>query len=184
MPRPKNALSINDGGNPYNPLSPSDVWEWQKQNASDAWKAAQDPQTWRDAANQYGQALLMGSVAPGAKIAPAEAMWDAFDAAHAASGLDKFSHMKLFQHGPRDLEISHIGVDPAKRGQGIGNKLMEMLTQHADEHGVNLHASPASDADGSVGLDAEGLHDWYQRWGFDEAGGGDRLTRRPYTGDE
>lgn len=67
MPRPKNALSLQDAGNPYNPLSPSDVWEWQKQNASDAWKAAQDPQTWRDAANQYGQALLAGSVTPGMK---------------------------------------------------------------------------------------------------------------------
>jgi hypothetical protein len=50
---------------PYKPMSPADVWEWHKQNAADAWKAAQDPQTWRDAAQQYGQALLMGSVAPG-----------------------------------------------------------------------------------------------------------------------
>ena len=37
-------------------------------NAVDALKAAADPDTWREAAQAYGHALLAGSVAPGAKV--------------------------------------------------------------------------------------------------------------------
>ena len=91
------------------------------------------------------------------------------------------SKVHFFEHGPNEVEISHIQVDPDKRAQGIGNTLMGTATDLADQHGVTLHASPASDADGSAGLDYEGLRDWYQRWGFDERGGGDRLTRSPST---
>lgn len=46
-------------------MTPSDVMDWHAQNIRDAWAAVQDPQTWRDAANAYGQALLAGGVAPG-----------------------------------------------------------------------------------------------------------------------
>jgi ribosomal protein S18 acetylase RimI-like enzyme len=136
------------------------------------------------AAGQTANALMMGTTAPGAKAgpsSPADRFWDAFDAEHAKSGLSDISHMRFFQHGPDEMEISHIGVDPERRGQGIGNTLMGIATEQADKHGVTLHASPASDADAATGLDSEALRDWYQRWGFDEHGGGDRLTRRPYT---
>lgn len=131
-----------------------------------------------NAAGQTANALMMGTTAPSEP--PAWRFMDAFDAAHAKSGFGDVSHVRFFEHGPDQVEISHIQVDPSKRGQGVGNKLMEMVTDQADKHGITLHASPASDADAATGLDYEGLRDWYQRWGFDEAGGGDRLTRRPY----
>ena len=131
------------------------------------------------AAQQTANALLLGTTAP--RTPPSWKFWDAFDDAHAKSGLDKFSHVKFFEHGPDELEISHIQVDPAKRGQGIGNSLMEMVTKEADKHGVTLHASPASDADAAVGLDSAALREWYEKWGFGEPGGGDRMTRRPFA---
>jgi hypothetical protein len=46
-------------------MTPADVWSWNRDNLGDAYRAALDPQTWRDAAGAYGQALLAGSVAPG-----------------------------------------------------------------------------------------------------------------------
>ena len=136
-----------------------------------------------DAAKQWAEGVMMGTTAPGEapNLSPAERFQDAFDAAHAKSGLADVSNVHFFEHGPNEVEISHIQVDPDKRGQGIGNTLMGTATDLADQHGVTLHASPASDADSSAGLDYEGLRDWYQRWGFDKSGGGDRLTRSPST---
>jgi GNAT superfamily N-acetyltransferase len=136
-----------------------------------------------DAAKQWAEGVMMGTTAPGETpgLSPAERFQDAFDAAHARSGLADVSKVHFFEHGPNEVEISHIQVDPDKRGQGIGNTLMGTATELADKHGVTLHASPASDADASAGLDYEGLRDWYQRWGFDQPGGGDRLTRSPST---
>jgi hypothetical protein len=46
-------------------MTPADVWSWNRDNLGDAYRAAMDPQTWRDAADAYGQALLAGSTAPG-----------------------------------------------------------------------------------------------------------------------
>jgi hypothetical protein len=45
-------------------MTPADVWSWNRDNLGDAYRAALDPQTWRDAAGAYGQALLAGSVGP------------------------------------------------------------------------------------------------------------------------
>jgi hypothetical protein len=51
------------------PPSQADAWDVTgpavAQNARDAWAAVKDPQTWRDAANQYRMAMLLGSIAPG-----------------------------------------------------------------------------------------------------------------------
>jgi GNAT superfamily N-acetyltransferase len=125
-------------------------------------------------------ALGMVGDAPGAgKVAPMDAFLDAVDAAHSSAGLDKISHINLFPHSANEAEISHIQVDPAHRGKGIGNQIMGMVTDAADQHGITLHASPASDADAATGLDFQGLRDWYDNWGFDQRGGGDRQTRLP-----
>jgi hypothetical protein len=125
MPRPKNALSIEDVGNPYNPLSAADVWEWHKQNAADAWKAAQDPQTWRDAAQQYGQALLMGSIAPGGNSLGIRAFhgsphsFDRFDLSKIGTGegAQAYGHGMYFaEHEP----VAQGYRDALTRGRGRG----------------------------------------------------------------
>jgi len=52
-------------------MDPSVAWDYNRPMLAEAlkgaWTAAQDPQTWRDAAHAYGDALLAGSVAPGMK---------------------------------------------------------------------------------------------------------------------
>jgi hypothetical protein len=67
---PRNALAA--GGvfepDPGNALAPppsmADAMDWHRQNMREAWAAAQNPQTWQDAADQYRSGMLMGSVAP------------------------------------------------------------------------------------------------------------------------
>ena len=55
-----------------NALAPQPTWadaaQWHAQNLADTWAAAQNPQTWVDAARQYGNALMMGTTAPTAKL--------------------------------------------------------------------------------------------------------------------
>lgn len=56
-----------------NALAPPTPWAdagaWHAQNLRDTWSAVQDPQTWKEAAGQYTNALLMGSVAPSLRAA-------------------------------------------------------------------------------------------------------------------
>lgn len=42
----------------------ADAAQWHGNNLLATWQAMQNPQTWVDAASQYGNALLMGSTAP------------------------------------------------------------------------------------------------------------------------
>ena len=48
-------------------MTPADVWSFNRDNLGDAWQAAQDPATWREAAQNYGQGMLMGSIGPEGK---------------------------------------------------------------------------------------------------------------------
>lgn len=52
---------------PNNPMA-YDAADFWRRNAADTWAAMRNPQTWIDAARHYGNALLMGSVAPGSRI--------------------------------------------------------------------------------------------------------------------
>jgi hypothetical protein len=138
MPRPKNALSINDGGNPYNPLSAADVWEWQKQNASDAWKAAQDPQTWRDAANQYGQALLMGSVAPMKIGGPLKGVGQAgyvYHITNAERAAQIAQDGKLLTHKPHEFTEQDAWPDGATEKRNYFTKTPDNSYIFAPEYG-------------------------------------------------
>ena len=48
-------------------MTPADVWSFNRDNLGDAWQAAQNPDTWREAAQNYGQGMLMGSIGPEGK---------------------------------------------------------------------------------------------------------------------
>lgn len=70
----RNLLAIQPEADPNNLLTRggptwADAGSWHAQNLRDTWTAMQDPQTWRDAASQYGSALAMGSVAPSLRAA-------------------------------------------------------------------------------------------------------------------
>jgi len=65
---PTNPLSPDvDYGD--NPLVQAPSWAqagaWHLQNLRDTWQAMQDAETWKEAARQYGQGMLFGSIAPG-----------------------------------------------------------------------------------------------------------------------
>ena len=104
---------------------------------------------------------------------------DAFYAEFEASEYASISHVNLHSYDNNKVEINHIGVDQGHRGKGIGNALMTMLTRLADEYGIILYASPATDADGEEGLDYHGLRDWYERWNFEKLPGLDNMRRDP-----
>jgi GNAT superfamily N-acetyltransferase len=115
-----------------------------------------------------------------APLEPAEQMWDAFDDAYAESGLKEVSRVSLSQKGKRQLEIDVIDVNLPARGQGVGNKILSMLTSLADQYKVGLTLSPAEDADGDLGLDYDGLIQWYEKWGFEMLRAG-RMGRYPQS---
>ena len=77
------------------------------QNMRDAMAAAQDPQTWRDAAKAYGEALLAGSVAPGG----------AMSAGKIAGQIEKYA--------------SHLGYGVERSGSNISGSKYLSLTHEA-----------------------------------------------------
>ena len=76
--------------NPMAPMSPADVYNFNAANLGDAWKAAQNPDTWRDAAQAYSQAMLAGSIGPEGKGFTAyhgsPHMFDQFDLSKIGTG--------------------------------------------------------------------------------------------------
>src|SRR5262252_6256058 len=88
----RNALDYSLGADPDNPLTANaptwaDAWNWHAQNLADTAAAMRDPQTWIDAANQYRNALLMGSTAPGIRAFHGSPhSFDAFDIGKIGTG--------------------------------------------------------------------------------------------------
>ena len=99
-------------------MDPSVAWDYNRPMIAEAlkgaWTAAQDPQTWRDAANQYAQALLMGSIAPELKV---PRYW-----VHGTSGkFDRF-------------DMSRAGSVSSGAGEGIW---LTRNPRYADEYAQN-----------------------------------------------
>jgi GNAT superfamily N-acetyltransferase len=108
---------------------------------------------------------------------------DVFAARFAASSYAAKGHLYLHAFGPRDVEITHIGVDSQHRNQGVGNALMAMVTDLADQHQIVLYASPATDAGEDGGPDQLELREWYERWDFVKLPGRDLMMREPFDED-
>jgi GNAT superfamily N-acetyltransferase len=67
------------------------------------------------------------------------------------------------------VHVGYIGVSPEHRGKGNATKMMQMITQAADEVGMNmnLHISPGTErGDKSKMLTARQLHKFYAKFGF------------------
>jgi len=109
---------------------------------------------------------------------PGEAFIDAFYTAFETSDLKSAGRVALHQHALDEVEISYI--EAHETGKGTGTRLMKLLTSLADEHGVVLYASPASDADGEDDtMDTHALAEWYERWGFERQPAVDAMRREP-----
>jgi GNAT superfamily N-acetyltransferase len=63
------------------------------------------------------------------------------------------------------LWISHIGVEPAARGQGWASRLVQVALQHSGGRVVTLTAAPFPSWR-EPGLDHAQLQAWYTRHGF------------------
>ena len=116
------------------------------------------------------------------QMSPAEQLEDAFWTAYEADEISNKSRVALHQHGPDCVELSHIETNEEFRGQGVGNAIIELLTELADKFQVRLCAAPATDADETNGEDGMGyqdLCDWYARWDF-ESVSRDRMIREPF----
>lgn len=111
---------------------------------------------------------------------PAEVFDEAWDEARANSGIDPAGKVSLHIRGEREVELLHIVVRRGSQGQGIASRLMTLLCDLADEHGITLRLGIASDADEDTGLSQEDLHEWYQRNGFV---GGTQMVREPNGND-
>ena len=98
---------------PDNALAPQPTWadaaQWHAQNLADTYAAMQNPQTWTDAAYQYGNALLMGSIAPYERVAGPRIL----DAVHVNPSWMQLSRL-MTKHDPTGgLRLLPLGDDYA-----------------------------------------------------------------------
>ena len=117
--------------NPMAPMSPADVYNYNAANLGDAWKAAQDPQTWTDAAQAYSQAMLAGSIGPEGKGFTAyhgsPHMFDQFDASKIGTG----EGAQAYGHGM--YLADNEGVARSYRDQLANQQPVQL---NADDYGL------------------------------------------------
>ena len=65
------------------------------------------------------------------------------------------------ESGPA-IKLSLIRVAPEYRNQGLGNKVMQMIIDFADENSVKIFLTPSTD----FGSSKKRLNDFYRRFGF------------------
>ena len=75
--------------------------------------------------------------------------------------------------------ITEVWVPAAYRGNGYGNRLMEKVTEAADEEGATLTLDPCPYGRPGVDPDRHDLVEWYGRHGFAYAGSHDIMIRYP-----
>jgi hypothetical protein len=102
------------------PLAPpptaADAADWHRQNLADTWQAAKDPQFWQEAANQYRNALLMGTTAPETKAL--RAMTPGAESANVTS-MDPIQHMLAqIAADPKSKWGVRVTPDPIEGGAG------------------------------------------------------------------
>ena len=108
-----------------------------------------------NAAQQYANALLMGTTAPGAGggsgIDGVRQAWDALGVDHAMS------------EGNGTISLSKIVVPADVRNQGVGTQAMQHLTDYADQTGQRIVLTPSKDF-GATSMSR--LTDFYKSMGF------------------
>jgi hypothetical protein len=123
-----------------NLLAPAPTWadaaDWHRQNFADTAAAVRDPQTWVDAARQYGNALLMGSVAPGrlAGAMPSEPGF-VYHATNAERVYDIANSGKLLTHKPGAFTDQSTWPDGSTQKRNYFTKSADNTWQFAPEEG-------------------------------------------------
>jgi len=141
---PANPLNLGGGligQKPANPLLQAgptwaDAAAWHAQNLRDTWAAMQQPQTWVDAARQYGNALLMGTTAPGRLLGAMEsAPGYVYHATNAERLYDIAEHGKLLTNKPSAFTDQDIWPDGSTEKRNYFTPSAQNTWQFAPEEG-------------------------------------------------
>lgn len=96
-------------------------------------------------------------------MSPEEEALKALETGWAQHGVEIDGSIATDTYGRRNLHLSRIVVEKGRRGQGFGTKAMEDLVHLADQYGMLLTLSPATDFGASS---KERLKRFYRRFGF------------------
>jgi GNAT superfamily N-acetyltransferase len=147
--------------------TPADAWEYNAPVVADAARQAQNPEFWREAAQQYGNALLMGSTTPvgGIRLAPNGVIMRGSDAVGKVN----------FEHGDAFTRIGSIEVNPSHQNQGIGSSVIRQIQDEAAQRNNPVVLT----TDAFRGKDAQSAQlRLYQRLGFQPNKGPDQVYER------
>lgn len=85
---------------------------------------------------------------------------------------DEFPDLEVNMYEKGNLvRLEKVVVPEEKRGQGIGSRFMDELTETADERDLTVALEPSTDFGGSS---RDRLMDFYSRFGFVENAGPDK----------
>jgi len=138
----------------------ADAAQWHGQNLADTWTAMQNPQTWADAASQYGNALLMGTTTPGAPRVQFD--WTPGGGTKTAQ-IGKTELTYGIDRTGETGEVILVQTPKEARGQGEARRAMEQFLAHSDGQGTTLflNADPMD-----KGVTKGGLERFYRSLGF------------------
>jgi GNAT superfamily N-acetyltransferase len=75
--------------------------------------------------------------------------------------------------------ITDLWISPSRRGEGLGQQILDCCTEVADRHGVVLQLRPREFDRRSGGMSSRALRAWYARNGFRAVSGSEFMRRAP-----
>jgi GNAT superfamily N-acetyltransferase len=75
--------------------------------------------------------------------------------------------------------ITDLWISPSRRGEGLGQNILDCCSEEADRHGVVLQLRPREFDRRSGGMSSRDLRCWYARNGFRAVSGSEFMRREP-----
>jgi GNAT superfamily N-acetyltransferase len=77
------------------------------------------------------------------------------------------------------VQISDVWVSPSRRGEGLGQRMLDTCIEQADLHRVTLQVRPCAFDRQSGDMDTKKLRAWYARNQFCTVDGSELMRRAP-----